>query len=125
MDTARQRFARVVGALEDLVAQEAAALQVKDFSGVAEVQERAAPLVSFLAAHGSEISTDPVLAAGIRALQARREETSTRLAFEITLTRDELAQTLTTERRIAQVAPAYGAAAGTKANPRRQLAVVG
>jgi hypothetical protein len=57
METPAQRCARIVSALEDLVNQEAAALRAGDFDAVNEIQDRAAPLVEFLALHATEGDT--------------------------------------------------------------------
>src|SRR5436190_11518444 len=108
METSAQRCRRIVTALEDLVHQESATLAKCDWSGVEAVQERAAPLVDFLAAHAPESVDDAALRARIVALQQRREETSRSLGAQIAQARTELQQALAAKRRVAKIAPVYG-----------------
>ena len=108
METAAQRCRRIVGALEDLVHQESASLAKRDWAGAEAVQERAAPLVDFLAASSPSIADDAALRARIAALQQRRAETSRSLGLQIAQAKNELQQALAAKRRVAQIAPAYG-----------------
>lgn len=121
MESAPQRFARVLGALEDLVAQEAVALQNRDFETVATVQDRVAPLVEFLMSQPEIGQADAVLRARIEALYARRQQSAAWLAEEMARARDELGQADATQRRVARIAPVYG----TPASIPRQLRAVG
>lgn len=122
METPAQTCARLVAALEDLVGREAATLDVRDFTGVIEIQKRAAPLVELLGAHAAEV-TDPVLRERIRALLARREKTGEWLAEQIEHAREALALANEGRRRIRQIAPVYGRS--TPAAPSRQLCAMG
>jgi hypothetical protein len=108
METAAQRCLRIVGALEDLVHQESAALAKRDWAAAEVVQERAAPLVDFLAASTLEDAERGALRARIAALQQRRAETSRSLSLQIAQARSELQQAMAVKRRVAQIAPAYG-----------------
>ncbi len=108
METAAQRCLRIVGALEDLVHQESASLAKRDWAGAELVQERAAPLVEFLASTTLDDADRGALRARITALQQRRAETSRSLGLQIAQAKAELQQALVSKRRVAQIAPAYG-----------------
>jgi hypothetical protein len=108
METLAQRCTRIAVALDDLAAQEAAALAAEDFDTVVALQDRSAPLVAFLAAQAGEISRQPPLAAAVAAVQARRRHSAARLAVSIERARGELDEAGAARRRIARIAPAYG-----------------
>jgi len=120
METPAQTCARIITALEDLAAQEAAALETRDFTAAITIQDRAAPLVEHLATYAGEI-TDPALRARIAAVHARRDRTGEWLAEQISRVRQQLHDLEAGQRRVAQVAPAYGRGAGAS----RQLCAVG
>lgn len=120
METPAQTCARLVAALEDLVAQEATALQARDFAAVVQIQDRAAPLVEHLAAHVDDI-VEPRLRERIGRIRAQRHRSGEWLAEQIERTRQELLQTHASRRRVAQVAPAYGR--GSSTAPTRLSAV--
>jgi hypothetical protein len=120
METPAQMCARLLAALEDLTAQEAATLEARDFVAAIEIQDRAAPLVHHLVTHGPQVA-DAGLRTRILALIARRNQTGEWLAEQIARVRQELAATQTAQRRVAQIAPAYGQGA----RPTRQLQAVG
>ena len=109
METRAQTVDRLLTAFEDLAAQETLLLRAEDYPAVLSVQQRVAPLVDRLTALGG--------AAGvggrerIAAVCARRRQSEAWLAAALVRRRDELRQTRTTERRLALVRPAYGAAA--------------
>ncbi len=121
METPAQTCARLVAALEDLTAQEAATLEARDFPAAIAVQQRAAPLIEHLVAHEAEI-VDAALRQRLRALVLRRNKTGEWLAEQVARAREELGEAQAAQRRVAQVAPAYGH--GT-APIRRQLVAVG
>jgi hypothetical protein len=121
METPAQMCARLVAALEDLSSQEAISLQTRNFAAAISIQERAAPLVEHLAVHGPEVA-DELLRCRIAALLERRHETGRWLVTEIERTRQQLHAMDVNRRRVAQVAPVYGA--GVSAG-RRQLSAVG
>jgi hypothetical protein len=100
------RTARIIAAIEDLSAQEAAAVRAHDFSTLQEIQDRLAPLVTDLTA--VSVSDEP-LKARIRSIQEQRAKTSDLLASELSEARLALRETMSAQRRTAQVAPAYGA----------------
>ena len=101
--------ARLLAALEELAAQEAASLAARDFAAVVHLQERAAPLVAHLAEHGPGVAKDdPALVGRIAAWLARRHETGEWLAGQIARTKEKLSEVEAAQRRVARVAPAYG-----------------
>ncbi len=106
METTAQTCVRLLEALDDLSAQEAAALREGDFAAVAEIQARSAPLVEYLGDHGPAVA-DQVFLARIRALLLRRQASADRLAAQIEQTREELRQTRASEQRAARIAPVY------------------
>src|SRR4051812_8084231 len=113
MATMADQFSRVLGALEDLAAQEALLIHAQNYVEVATVQERMAPLIRFLIE--GVAAADAALRDRIAALVARRDRMQQYLAAEVEKKRKEMAQLELSRRRIAQVAPAYGlreAAAG-------------
>ena len=106
METGVQRCSRLVAALEDLAQEESTALAHRDFSAVLTLQERAGPLISFLAA---ATETDRAeLIDRLEALHSRRERTHRALTAELEGTRRALQETSVAQNRVAQVAPAYG-----------------
>ena len=121
METSAQRCLRIVAALEDLVHQESASLAKRDWTSVEAVQERAGPLVDFLAAHSPTSADDAALRARIAALQQRREETSRSLGEQIAQARIELQQAQAAKRRLSRIAPAYGS--GVSVTPHRLQAM--
>ena len=110
MQTSAQRCLRILAALEDLVHQESVSLAKRDWIGAEAVQQRAEPLVDFLAAHGPG-GDDAGLRARIAALQQRRAETSRSLGLQIAQAKSELQQAQAAKRRVAQIGPAYGSGA--------------
>lgn len=121
METPVQRCVRIATALDDLAAQEAAALAAHNFSGVLVLQDRAAPLVEFLAANAASHAGDAVLRTRVAAVQARRACTSALLAAEIERARTELLEAGFAQNQVAKIGPAYGRAAAA----RSQLCAVG
>ncbi len=120
METPAQTCARLVAALEELVAREAATLEVRDFAAVVHLQKRCAPLVEMLGAHQADV-TDPALRERIRALIARRRQTGEWLGEQIEKTKQALQETNESRRRIAQIAPVYGG--GSAPAPHQWCAV--
>jgi hypothetical protein len=123
METPAQTCARLVAALEDLVAREAATLEARDFTAVVEIQGRCAPLVELLGAHAAEV-TDAALRQRIRALLDRRQQSGEWLSEQIEKTREALADANEGRRRIRQIAPVYGRIPAL-APASRQLSAVG
>lgn len=121
METPVQTCARLVTALEDLSGQELACLEARDFAAAIAVQDRAAPLAELLAAHWPEVP-DAKLKARILEIINRRNKTGEWLAEQVAEVRRQLAETQVAQRRVAQVAPAYGNGATAI---RRQLCEVG
>ncbi|HVU31943.1 MAG TPA: hypothetical protein VHE61_00815 [Opitutaceae bacterium] len=118
-ETTSQRCVRLVGALEDLAAEELANLRLRDFATVLSIQKRAAALVDDLVIHGPAVA-DESLRSRIAGVIARRTEAATWLATEIEVTRTELQSVETKQRRMARVAPVYG---GVRPQRKRLFAV--
>jgi len=125
MQAMAQRSARLIAALEDLAAQEAAAVSTGDFGAAGALAERCAPLVAEIAAqaNGKNVMTDEALRRRLRAIRDRRAETSEALATQMARLRDELQQTQAAQRRTAAIAPVYGARVAAKGSS--QLSLVG
>ncbi len=115
METSYQRCLRMAVALEDLVAQEAAALESRDYTEVSILQDRAAPLVDFLAQNASTHCGDIALRNRIAAVQQLRARSSALLASEMARTRAELHESQHAQRQVAKVAPAYARSASIRA----------
>jgi hypothetical protein len=107
MNVPAATFIRLLGALEDLAAQEATQLAGEDYAALRQTQERAAPLVTELARlGGAAVST--AVRPRLEALLARRQQNQERLADRVACVRDALLRTQVHQRRAGQVAPAYG-----------------
>lgn len=109
MESPAQRCARIVSALEDLAAQEAAGVARQDFATVQTLHERTAPLVEFLAATGAEALGAAGLRRRLVAVYELRARSSEILAAAMAQVRVDLARTEAGQRRAARIAPAYGA----------------
>ena len=105
METSAQKSVRLVHALEDLVAQEAAALQSQDFTQVLAIQGRAAPVVQLLASLADDVPAG--MRPRIKALLEQRQRSDAWLANEIEAVRVKLRETTETQRRLVRLAPAY------------------
>ena len=122
MQAPQQRCARLIAALEDLVAQEAAALRTGNYTDASAIEDRCAPLVDDLVAHADEI-LEETLRERLRALNGVRARSSELLGEEIARMRGELDQTEVAQRRAAAFAPVYGGRAGAQGSS--QLSLVG
>jgi len=109
METPAQTCARLVVALEDLVACEAASMQNRDFSSVLQIQERAAPVIDYLVINGSRY-TDRALQKRIHALAERRRLTGELLSAQLAEVKENLQSTRASQHRVARIAPVYGSA---------------
>ena len=118
METPAQRGARLIAALEDLVAQETAVLRNGDFDEANTVADRTAPIVEWLADHPTFVPAS--LQERLAAIGSQRARNAEFLDSEIARTREELQQVAVSRRRVAQIAPVYGRAA---AQPTRLSAV--
>jgi septum formation inhibitor MinC len=106
MATPAETCARLLAALEDLVAQEAALMRAADFTGVLATQERAAPLVERLAALAA--TADAAVRIRVSAVLALRSRSLEWLGAEMARVRTELQSMQVSRRRVAQIAPVYG-----------------
>ncbi|MEO6004635.1 MAG: hypothetical protein ABIZ04_14700 [Opitutus sp.] len=107
MEKPQQKFNRLVGALDDLVTQEAATLAERNFEGAVEIQERAEPLVSAIADLGAVVA-DAVARARVAGLLARRQHNIDFLESQLATARAELMAIQGSALRVAQIAPVYG-----------------
>lgn len=110
MDTPAQTCARLVVALEDLLACEAASVKNRDYSSALDIQERAAPLIDYLAINGSRYP-DSGLQKKIHALAERRRITGELLSAQLAEVKENLQSTRASQHRVARIAPVYGSAA--------------
>ncbi len=106
MTTPAETWVRLIGALEDLAAQEALLLRGADFTAVLATQARAAPLVERLVALAG--TADAAARARLSAVQALRSRSLEWLGAELARGREELQAMQVSRRRIAQIAPVYG-----------------
>jgi len=120
VDSADQTCRRLLAALEDLAAQETTALAAADFVSLAQLSQRAAPLVEHLAQHGPAIA-DTSFRQRIRALLERRRLNDDALALHVARARADLKRASDSQRRITQIAAIYGRAGAAT----RQLSAVG
>ncbi len=107
MESTRQKFERLVAALEVLVAAEADTLAAGEYVAMRDIQRRAAPLVAALAELAPAVKDKPAHAR-LAALLARRQGTIDRLGSRLAATRVELETLHTSSRRVAKIAPVYG-----------------
>lgn len=107
METGRQRFARLVTALEDLASQEAGCARSRDFESLKEVQQRAGEIVAALLEHSTE-RVDPAVRERLAAVVKQREATAAEIQIELDVTKAKLDSLQVSQRRAAQVAPVYG-----------------
>lgn len=107
MKAPRQTFSRLLGALDELVAQEAATLNQRDFGAVADIQRRAQPLVDALSDLGIA-AADDLARARVAGLLARRQHNIDFLESQLATARAELLSVQESTRRVACIAPAYG-----------------
>lgn len=120
METAAQSCARLVTALEDLVAQETVALGNRDYAAASAIQDRAEPVVEWITAHASSMA--PGLRERLAAIVDRRAANGVLLEHELGQARDGLQQIGATRRRMAKIAPAYG---GDTPTPPARLSAIG
>jgi N-acetyl-gamma-glutamylphosphate reductase len=120
VDTPAQTCRRLLAALEDLAAQETSALAAADFVSLAQLSQRAAPLVEHLAEHGPAV-VDPSFRTRIRALLERRRANDDALAVQVARAKAEMKRASDSQRRIAQIAAIYGRVGAAA----RQLSAVG
>jgi hypothetical protein len=106
METPVQRCFRLLAALEEMVAQEAACLASSDFGGLVGLQQRAEPLVAHLGRYGSTIA-DEEFRSRVGSWLARRREIAGLLSARISETRERLNQLESSRRRVARVVPVY------------------
>ncbi len=114
MPASAQQCERIAAALGDLASQEAASLGQDDFATVLTIQDRAAPLVAFLAENIPLL--DGGVPAGVRvdlaAIFERRAQTAALLDDKVSALRASMAEARAAQGRAARVAPVYGSRRG-------------
>lgn len=123
METRGQSLIRLLGALEDLTNQETVLLRSEDYTGVLEIQQRAAPVVERLTRLADV--ADAATRARVSAVLAKRQRSYDWLSAKISCVRGELRELQVSQRRVSQLAPVYGRIAGSRADTQPQLSVVG
>lgn len=110
MATPAQQCARITAALGDLAGQEEASLGQDDLAAVLAIQDRAAPLVAFLAETLPNLSGAEAerVRADLGEVHARRTRTSDRLDDKIAALRAAMQETIAARGRAARVGPVYG-----------------
>lgn len=103
----RERFHRLIGALDELVSLEANNVAEGDFEAVAAVQRRAAPVVEEIAALAPEVDNE-IARARVAALLARRQHNIDLMGVQLETARNELLAVQESMSRLGRVAPAYG-----------------
>ena len=119
MANAPTTCARVLTALEDLVAQERAVLQVGDFDSLEQIQLQAGRLIEFLVARPDDAQAEG-LASRLTMLHAARQENAASLAQAMAGNRAELRLLSGRQGLIARMAPAYGSGPDSQ----RQISLV-
>ncbi len=107
MAAPRQTFSRLLGALDELVAQETGTLGEGDYAATLEIQRRAQPLVEALSGLGIA-AADDLARARVAGLLARRQHNIDFLESQLATARAELLSVQESTRRVACIAPAYG-----------------
>lgn len=110
METTAQRCTRILGAMEDLLAQEAASLAVGDMDAVIALQQRIEPLVQDLGRRGPAVD-DAALRDRVAAWLGRRREISNQISVRVEELRRQISELDASRRRVARVGPAYAQAA--------------
>lgn len=105
----RERFHRLLGALDQLVEQEATTLAEGDYEEVGRIQRRAEPVVAGLLELGPD-AADELTRARVAALLARRQHNIDLMETQLATARAELLAVQESATRIARIAPAYGRA---------------
>ena len=120
METPAQTSRRLLAALEDLAAQETCALAAADFVSLAQLAQRAAPLVEHLAQHASAAADDS-FRRRVRALLDLRRQNDDALSIQLARAKEELKRASDSQRRISQISSIYVRAGAAT----RQLSAVG
>lgn len=109
MESAGQKFHRLVTALDELVTQETVNLNDRDFEAVLDIQARAEPVIAAIVALGSE-AVDQLNRARLTSLLARRQGNIDVIESQLAATRDELHAVQASTARVSRIAPVYGRA---------------
>lgn len=109
MEAPEKKFTRLLGALDELVALEAATLAQKDYGALESIQLRAQPLVDGLANLGTA-AADDLTRARVASLLGRRQHNIEFLESQLATAREELNSIQESTARVARIAPVYGRA---------------
>jgi hypothetical protein len=107
METPAQTAARLLDALQDLVAQEAVIVRAGDYAELAALQARTAALGDKL----GELAANPAVLAlrgRVEATLAQRRQSQAMLEQRLAGARAEIQRLHLGRQRLGQVAPAYG-----------------
>lgn len=112
MESPSQKFDRLLKALGELVAEEAAAIEAADYEATSEVQQRAQPLIDALATLAPSVGS-AAAHARLESLIKRRRRSIEVLEARMTTVQEELNGLRKSTQRVAQIVPVYGRATNT------------
>lgn len=115
METPEHAVARLVDALEDLVAQESVAVHTDDYALIEFIQLRAGAIGEKLASLAADAAV-PAVRRRVEALQVQRWQNGEALRQRLADVSAELGRLQGVRQRLTRVAPAYGR--GTVPAPR-------
>lgn len=112
MESPSQKFDRLLKALGELVAEEAAVIGAADYEATAEVQQRAQPLIEALAELAPSVGS-AAARTRLESLIKRRRRSIEVLETRMRTVQGELDLLRKSTRRVAQIVPVYGRSAST------------
>lgn len=121
METPEQKCRRLLDALEEIAREETACLVSGDVEGVIQRQERAAPLVNYLAEHGPAVA-DAAMRRRVADWLEHRRMTTEVFATHIARMQERLREIENARRRVTRLGVAYGEAPDGE---RRQFVAIG
>lgn len=117
MESPSQKFDRLLKALGELVAEEAAAISGGDYEATAAVQQRAQPLIDALAMLAPSVRS-AAARARLESLITRRRRSIEVLEARMSTVQAELDVLRKSTQRVARIVPIYGRAANPPAAAR-------
>lgn len=112
MESPSQKFDRLLRALGELVAEEAAAIEAGDYEATAETQQRAQPVIDALADLAPSVGS-AAARARLESLVQRRQRSIEVLEARMSVVHGELEVLRKSTQRVARIVPVYGRAANT------------
>jgi hypothetical protein len=109
MESLSQKFDRLLKALGELVAEEAAAIDSADYGATSEVQQRAQPLIDALATLAPSVGS-AAARARLESLIKRRRRSIEVLEARMSTVQEELNGLRKSTQRVARIVPVYGRA---------------